>query len=103
MRSAALCISSQHERSSLSASGKRDSPTARAEGLTTPVLLIHGRDDTVVPLEQSVRMDAALKAAAAPSELMVMNAEDHWLSRGETRLRMLNAVVNFLEKNNPPG
>lgn len=79
------------------------SPTAKVEGLTTPVLLIHGRDDTVVPLEQSVRMDAALKAAAAPSELIVMNGEDHWLSRGETRLRMLNAVVNFLEKNNPPG
>ena len=44
----------------------------------------------------------ALEKAGNPAEMVVMNGEDHWLSRGETRLRMLNAVTIFLEKNNPP-
>jgi dipeptidyl aminopeptidase/acylaminoacyl peptidase len=28
--------------------------------------------------------------------------EDHWLSRSETRLKMLSATVDFLERHNPP-
>ncbi|MES3026584.1 MAG: hypothetical protein V4820_01875 [Pseudomonadota bacterium] len=31
-----------------------------------------------------------------------MEGEDHWLSRGDTRLQMLNSVVAFLERHNPP-
>jgi dipeptidyl aminopeptidase/acylaminoacyl peptidase len=31
-----------------------------------------------------------------------MKHEDHWLSRGETRLQMLQATVDFLKANNPP-
>ena len=78
------------------------SPAEKVEGVTTPILLVHGRDDTVVPLEQSAIMQRALEKAGNPAEMVVMNGEDHWLSRGETRLRMLNAVTMFLEKNNPP-
>jgi dipeptidyl aminopeptidase/acylaminoacyl peptidase len=63
---------------------------------------VHGRDDTVVPMEQSATMERALKKAGNPAEMVVMSGEDHWLSRGETRLRKLNAVAIFLEKNNPP-
>lgn len=78
------------------------SPAAKADGVTTPIFLVHGRDDTVVPMEQSAIMERALKKAGNPAEMVVMSGEDHWLSRGETRLRMLNAVAIFLEKNNPP-
>jgi pimeloyl-ACP methyl ester carboxylesterase len=78
------------------------SPAAKADGVTTPILLVHGRDDTVVPMEQSAIMERALKKAGNPAEMVVMSGEDHWLSRGETRLRKLNAVAIFLEKNNPP-
>ena len=67
-----------------------------------PILLVHGRDDTVVPLEQSNIMQRALEKAGNAPEMVVLNGEDHWLSRGETRLRMLNALTMFLEKNNPP-
>lgn len=78
------------------------SPSEKAAGIATPVLLVHGRDDTVVPLEQTTIMEKALKAAGAPAEVVIMPGEDHWLSRGETRLRMLQAVMSFVEKNNPP-
>lgn len=79
------------------------SPAFNAEGVKTPVLLVHGGQDKVAPVEQSHAMAEALKAAGNPAQLVVMDGEDHWLSRGETRLRMLNAVTMFLEKNNPPG
>ncbi|WP_334162025.1 alpha/beta hydrolase family protein [Phenylobacterium sp.] len=78
------------------------SPALHAARAEIPVLLVHGRDDTVVPLDQSRSMAEALRAAGKPVELVVQSSEDHWLTRGETRVGMLNAVVTFLEKHNPP-
>jgi len=80
----------------------RYSPVARASEADIPVLLIHGRDDTVVPINHSRQMAAALQAAGKSVEFVELPGEDHWLSQGETRLRMLTALVAFLEKNNPP-
>lgn len=78
------------------------SPALHVDQVKVPILLIHGKDDTVVPLEQTLIMEKALRAAKKPVEVVIMPSEDHWLSRGETRLMMLNSVVAFLEKNNPP-
>ncbi|MBL8769933.1 MAG: S9 family peptidase [Phenylobacterium sp.] len=78
------------------------SPALNAEKADAPILLIHGRDDTVVPVEQSQIMAAALQKAGKPVELVVQKGADHWLSRGETRLQMLTATMAFVEKHNPP-
>jgi dipeptidyl aminopeptidase/acylaminoacyl peptidase len=34
-------------------------------------------------------------------ELVTLAGEDHWLSRSETRLAMLEAAVRFIETHNP--
>ncbi|MFZ5719330.1 MAG: alpha/beta hydrolase family protein [Pseudomonadota bacterium] len=78
------------------------SPAQHADKVSIPILLIHGRDDSVVPLEQSRFMADALKKAGKPYELVIQKGEDHWLSRGETRLEMLKATMAFVEKHNPP-
>jgi dipeptidyl aminopeptidase/acylaminoacyl peptidase len=78
------------------------SPAAHADRIAAPVLLIHGRDDTVVPLEQSEIMAAALRKAGKPAELVMLTGADHWLSRGDTRLQTLEATMAFVEKYNPP-
>jgi dipeptidyl aminopeptidase/acylaminoacyl peptidase len=78
------------------------SPADHVGAATPPVLLIHGKDDTVVPFEQSQIMADALKRAGKPAELVVLSHEDHWLSRGETRLQMLRSTMAFVETNNPP-
>jgi dipeptidyl aminopeptidase/acylaminoacyl peptidase len=78
------------------------SPLKHVQGIAVPVLLIHGRDDTVVPYDQSADMAKALKRAGKPVEFLSLDKEDHWLSRSETRLRMLQASVDFLRRNNPP-
>jgi dipeptidyl aminopeptidase/acylaminoacyl peptidase len=80
----------------------RYSPLSHATEADVPVLLIHGREDTVVPISQSRRMADALRAAGKQVDLVELEGEDHWLSRGATRLQMLTASVAFLEKNNPP-
>ncbi len=79
------------------------SPAYAAARAEAPVLLIHGRDDTVVPYAQSERMAAQLRAAGKPVELVTLAGEDHWLSIGATRVQMLDAAVAFVEKYNPPG
>lgn len=78
------------------------SPALLAGQASAPVLLIHGKDDTVVPLEQSRAMADALKKAGREAEFVTLDGDDHWLSRGATRLQMLRSVVAFLEKHNPP-
>ena len=78
-------------------------PLKHADAADAPILLIHGRDDSVVPIEQSEKMSDALKAAKKPVEFVILQNEDHWLSREDTRLQMLQATVKFLEANNPPG
>ncbi|MEL7219481.1 MAG: prolyl oligopeptidase family serine peptidase, partial [Pseudomonadota bacterium] len=66
-------------------------------------LFIHGKDDVVVPFEQSFIMADALKDAGKPYELISLEGEDHWLSRSETRVETLRAAIKFLEEHNPPG
>lgn len=77
------------------------SPAALAKRADAPILLIHGKDDTVVPIEQSLKMQSALKAAGKPVETVILKGEDHWLSIGTTRTEMLKASIEFVEKYNP--
>jgi fermentation-respiration switch protein FrsA (DUF1100 family) len=77
------------------------SPAYLAAQANAPILLIHGKDDTVVPIAQSERMASALRSANKPVEFIEMQGEDHWLSRDATRKTMLKAAVEFVQKNNP--
>ena len=79
------------------------SPAKLVDKVSIPILLVHGRDDTVVPIEQSRIMEAALKRAGKAVTFVELSGEDHWLSGSETRLEMLKQLVAFLEANNPPG
>jgi dipeptidyl aminopeptidase/acylaminoacyl peptidase len=81
---------------------KTISPLEHVNNVTVPILLIHGKDDTVVPYEQSDMMADALKHAGKTFELVKLKGEDHWLSKSETRLQMLEATVKFLKTYNPP-
>jgi len=78
------------------------SPIKHVAAVDVPVLLIHGRDDTVVPYEQSKEMLDALEGAKKNVELVTLTHEDHWLTHGETRLQMLESTVDFLRKYDPP-
>lgn len=78
------------------------SPLKNADRIGVPLLLIHGRDDTTVPYDQSADLAKALKRAGKPVQFVTLEKEDHYLSRGATRLQMLQTSVEFLAKYNPP-
>lgn len=72
------------------------SPVDQVANVRAPILLIHGRDDTVVPFDQSKRIEAALKKARKPVTLIELKGEDHWLSGAVTRTRMLTETMSFI-------
>jgi len=74
------------------------SPARHAAKFKAPVLLIHGKDDTVVPKEQSDMMIEALKAAGKPYEYVVLDGEDHHLSRSSTSKEFMRHLERFLAK-----
>ncbi len=78
------------------------SPARQADKAYCPILLIHGTDDTVVPIEQSKRMERALKAAGKPVEFVTYKGQDHWETIASARVTMMQASVDFLMKHNPP-
>ncbi len=55
------------------------SPVQRASRIRTRVLFVHGREDTVVPFEQSERMHEAILAAGGRSELLPIEGLGHIL------------------------
>ena len=77
------------------------SPVELADHADAPILLIHGKDDTTVRLEQSLAMQRALNHAGKSVEFIELPDEDHYLSREATRQAMLKATVAFVQKYNP--
>ncbi|WP_200943032.1 alpha/beta hydrolase family protein [Altererythrobacter sp. Root672] len=77
------------------------SPSRFASRADAPILLIHGRNDTVVPFDQSTVMADALKDAGKPFKFVELANEDHWLSRADTRKQMLEEAVAFVQEYNP--
>ena len=80
---------------------KTISPINSVDKFQAPLLLLHGKDDTVVPIVQSARMYKAMRRANKDVEFITLKGEDHWLSGSETRLELLKQISDFLDKHNP--
>jgi dipeptidyl aminopeptidase/acylaminoacyl peptidase len=78
-----------------------NSPLRLAERADAPIMLIHGKDDVVVPYSHSTKMADKLKDHGKPYEMVTLDGEDHWLSLSDTRQKMLSAAVGFVQKHNP--
>jgi dienelactone hydrolase len=77
------------------------SPVKGAKQAVAPILLIHTKQDSVVPVRQSEMMAAALRKAGKPVTLLTLDGDDHWLRDTDNRLGMLGMAVAFVEKYNP--
>lgn len=60
------------------------SPVAHLTPAMPPVLLVHGDADETIPYEQSVAMEAALRAAKVPSKLIRLPRGNHGLTVAAT-------------------
>jgi len=75
------------------------SPVKHVANIKAPLMLIHGKDDTVVSYRHSAIMADAMKAAGKPVELVTIAGDDHWLSRASTNRRVLQELERFLATN----
>ena len=73
------------------------SPVNQADRIKAPILLIHGKDDTIVPIAQSEAMERALKRSNKDVEFVKLKGEDHWLSTNEARLHTLKELDRFVK------
>ncbi|WP_343528724.1 S9 family peptidase [Sphingomonas sp.] len=77
------------------------SPRFGAASMTMPLLIVHGKADKRVPVNQSRMMVAALKAAGKPVNYIEQPLADHHFTRAEDRLEFLKAMAAFLAEHNP--
>jgi dipeptidyl aminopeptidase/acylaminoacyl peptidase len=73
------------------------SPATNAARIEAPVLMFHGTLDLNVDVDQSRRMDAALKAAGKRSELVTFEGLEHSLVDSNVRAHMLDRIDAFLK------
>jgi dipeptidyl aminopeptidase/acylaminoacyl peptidase len=75
------------------------SPIKRVGKVRAPLLLLHPKDDTVVPLRQSTMMADALRGAGKQVEYIELEGDDHWLSKASTSKQVLRELERFLGAN----
>jgi acetyl esterase/lipase len=73
-----------HAEDEITERARQLSPARLIRGTPVPFLLIHGDADPLVPLQQSQKVVAALKAAGGSAELIVKKGGGHpWLTLPE--------------------
>jgi dipeptidyl-peptidase 4 len=76
----------------------RSSPFAWLDGMTSPLLLIHGMADDNVLFENSTRLMAALQARDVSFELMTYPGGRHGLDRPGQRRHAFGLIVDFMRR-----
>ncbi|MBP7370500.1 MAG: S9 family peptidase [Arenimonas sp.] len=80
---------------------QQGSPLQNVDKIIAPVLMFHGDMDLNVGVQQSRKMDAKLKSAGKPSELIVYEGLEHQLADSNARAQMLDKIAAFLKANLP--
>ncbi len=72
------------------------SPALHADRFKVPVLLIHGDADKIVPIDQSERMNDALKKAGKQVEFVKIAGEGHQFAKTESDIKVMSELERFL-------
>lgn len=78
---------------------QRDSPLQQASKIEAPVLLVHGDKDWQVQIDQSKKMEAALKKSKKEHKAVYITGAGHELDRRSDRITLLQQVEDFLQRN----
>ena len=71
------------------------SPINHADRFNTPMLLLQGDEDAVVPPAQSIQMADALNNKGIPHQLVLLEGEQHGFRRSENIVKALELELNF--------
>jgi dipeptidyl aminopeptidase/acylaminoacyl peptidase len=76
----------------------KDSPITYIEGMTKPMLVIQGANDTRVVKAQSDKIVDALKIRGYYVEYLVLQDEGHGFSKKENEIRVYSLITDFFDK-----
>jgi dipeptidyl aminopeptidase/acylaminoacyl peptidase len=82
---------------------EENSPVLQAARIRIPVLLVHGRRDFTVSVEDSEAMEQALRDAGKPVRSLYFDDDDHYLFREDDRIALLKTLSDFLGESLGPG
>jgi dipeptidyl aminopeptidase/acylaminoacyl peptidase len=74
------------------------SPIHRIDRLVAPLLVVHGADDTNVPVEEAEQVVAALAARGVEHEYLLFEGEGHELLATPNRVAFVSATVGWLTR-----
>lgn len=74
------------------------SPIHHVDRLSSPMLILQGMDDKVVPPNQAVAMADAVRAKGLPVALVMFEGEGHGFRRLATRRAVLEAQLSFFSQ-----
>ncbi len=74
------------------------SPIHHVEQLSSPMLILQGLDDKVVPPSQAESMAEAVRAKKLPVAVKMFESEGHGFRRQETRRAVVEAQLSFLSQ-----
>jgi acetyl esterase/lipase len=72
------------------------SPLLRVDALTAPLLLVHGGNDTNVPVSESAQMAEALRERSRTVRYLVFPDDGHQIAKRENRAALGTAVQEWL-------
>jgi len=73
-------------------------PRRQVSKMKSPTLLIHGENDSLVSLTESLALFTALQRRSVPSQLLVFKGEGHWIENYSNWQQMYETVFAFLAK-----
>jgi dipeptidyl aminopeptidase/acylaminoacyl peptidase len=74
------------------------SPIYQADKIVCPMLLIHGRNDPRVPVQETEQIAARLRALGREVELIIFDDEGHQITKLANKITAYDAVAQFLTR-----
>jgi len=74
------------------------SPLFNADKIHTPLLLLHGADDTNVPPGESEQLYTALKLLQQPVDYVRFEGQNHWILKHDQRVIWSKTIVAFFDR-----
>lgn len=78
------------------------SPVRHIDKINIPILIMHGKDDSIVPVNQSTDMVNALKSAGKNVAYFEVEHAEHGATTESSRIEIMHHTLDFIEKYNPP-
>jgi dipeptidyl aminopeptidase/acylaminoacyl peptidase len=74
------------------------SPLTHVNNIKSPLFVYQGKNDPRVPYTEAEQIVSAVKAKGIPVEYILLDDEGHGLAKRENRIRVVTAIVDFLDK-----